>query len=439
MTDLILICPSCAHTAYTIAAEQFRSLAEKIAGIRIKTVSDSEFQGFDGTKTVILGSDAVNAVSMQLYLSGKVDSFHIRCGSEDYSMQSQCLDGTDVLLLAGGRPRAILYAVYRYFELYCGCRWFWDGDRLKQGALPMRGIFCKESPRFEYRGIRYFAHRSLHRFQCEHWSFEDWKVEIDWLLKKRFNLFMLRIGMDDLYQKAFPDIVDYPTLSEKLPEAGAGFDDRSLFWPLQYRGELRRKILHYAFSCDLMHPEDCGTMTHWYCRTPISFLQKVRPKLLAGQTTNVYAEETGLVWDIRENENIQNYFKLTDTHIREYGKGELFHTIGLAERNFFSNREENLRLKIYTYHRIADYLKEHYPNSPLLLASWDLWMYYEPQEVQRLLTELDPRQVILFDYTSDTASSHNFTNWGSSTASHGSSACSAPMNPIMRSAGTIHG
>lgn len=412
MADLLLVCPSCAHTAYSIAAEQFRSLAEKIADVRVETVSDWEFQGFDGRNTVVLGGDAVNAVSMELYLSGKVESFHIRCGSEDYSIQTQHLDGTDVLLLAGGRPRAILYAVYRYFERCCGCRWFWDGDRLPQGPLPMEGIFCKESPRFEYRGIRYFAHRSLHRFQCEHWSFEDWKTEIDWLLKKRLNLFMLRIGMDDLYQKAFPDIVSYPSLSEKLPEAGEGFDDRSLFWPLQYRGELRRRILHYAFSCDLMHPEDCGTMTHWYSRTPIEFLQKVRPKLLVGQITNEYSEETGLVWDIRENENIQNYFKLTDTHIREYGNGQLFHTIGLAERNFSSDRKENLRLKIYTYHRIAEYLKEHYPNSPLLLASWDLWMYYEPQEVQQLLKELDPSQVILFDYTSDTSGSHNFTNWG---------------------------
>lgn len=412
MADLLLVYPSRAHTAYTIAAEQFQSLAEKIAGIRIESIPDSDFHGFDGRKTVILGSDAVNSVAMQLYLSGKVESFHIRCGSDDYSIQSKCLDGTDILLLAGGRPRAILYAVYRYFELYCGCRWFWDGDRLKRCVLPMDGIFCKESPRFEYRGIRYFAHRSLHRFQCEHWSFEDWKSEIDWLLKKRLNMFMLRIGMDDLYQKAFPNIVSYPSLSEKLPEAGEGFDDRSLFWSLQYRGDLRRKILNYAFSCDLIHPEDCGTMTHWYSRTPIEFLQKVKPKLLAGQTTNIYAEETGLVWDIRENENIQNYFKLTDAHIREYGQGTLFHTIGLAERNFSLDRKENLRLKIYTYHRITDYLKEHYPNSPLLLASWDLWMYYEPQEVQQLLTELDPQQVILFDYTSDTASSHNFTNWG---------------------------
>jgi hypothetical protein len=70
--------------------------------------------------------------------------------------------------------------------------------------MPFDRIDISESPRFDYRGLRYFAHRSLHRFHAEHWSFEDWKREIDWCMKKRLNLMMLRIGQDDLFQKAFP-------------------------------------------------------------------------------------------------------------------------------------------------------------------------------------------------------------------------------------------
>jgi hypothetical protein len=35
--------------------------------------------------------------------------------------------------------------------------------------------------------------------------------------------------------------------------------------------------------------------------------------------------------------------------VEEYGKPEMFHTIGLAERSFSTEREENMRLKLYVY------------------------------------------------------------------------------------------
>lgn len=71
-----------------------------------------------------------------------------------------------------------------------------------------------------------------------------------------------------------------------------------------------------------------------------------------------------------------------------------------------------MRLKLNVYRRIAAYLKEKYPSAPLLIASWDLWMFYTPEEVQRLVSELDPNQAIIFDYTSDTPNPSNFTKWG---------------------------
>ena len=161
---------------------------------------------------------------------------------------------------------------------------------------------------------RNFAHRGLHRFQAEHWGIEDWQREIDWLLKKRLNMFMLRIGQDDLFQKAFPEVVSYPPADKPLPFTGDGFNDRTLFWDLRFRGQLRKQILEYAIDRDMITPEDCGTMTHWYSRTPQDFLEKVKPKLLSQPDGTNYAEATGLVWDIRQKENLDLYFRLTDTH-----------------------------------------------------------------------------------------------------------------------------
>jgi len=96
----------------------------------------------------------------------------------------------------------------------------------------MTGLDVRETPHFYYRGLRYFAHRSLGRFQAEHWGPREWEREIDWMLKKRLNLFMLRIGMDDVFQKAFPDVVPYPPADGPLPEAKPrSFYDRTTAWP----------------------------------------------------------------------------------------------------------------------------------------------------------------------------------------------------------------
>ena len=115
-------------------------------------------------------------------------------------MKSVEVDGKNVLFLSGARPRATLYAVYHYFEVFAGVRYFWDGERIpKCNSLPICGIDLHEKPRFKYRGQRYFSHRGLHRFQAEHWSLTDWKKEIDWMLKKKLNFLALFIGLDDLF------------------------------------------------------------------------------------------------------------------------------------------------------------------------------------------------------------------------------------------------
>ena len=205
-----------------------------------------------------------------------------------------------------------------------------------------------------------------------------------------------------------PDCVAYPSAVEKRPRGGKGFDDRTLFWPLEYRGVLRKRLLAYAFERDLMHPEDCGTMTHWYSRTPLDFLRA--KTLLLSQNSGIYSEQTGLVWDIADDANLDNYFALTAAHIREYGQAGLFHTIGLAERTYSDDREANLRLKKYVYRRICPHPGE-LPWQPAAAGFVGFVFHHTNDEVRRLLAELDREQVILFDYTSDSQTENSVLNW----------------------------
>ncbi len=393
---------------YRIAADEIAKYWQLVTGMALeRTLED------DGDDLIVVGSDAVNAFTHTKIIEKVIPQFRMATGGDAYAIRSAVEpSGRKLLFLAGARPRAILYAIYRFFELRADCRYFWDGDIVPHAdAIDITGLDLTEAPRFSYRGLRYFAHRSLTRFQAEQWDLNDWKKEIDWILKKRLNLFMLRIGMDDLFQKTFPDIVHYPkdyVVPEAIPRS---YDDRTLFWSLEYRGELRKALLAYARERDLLHPEDIGTMTHWYSRTPLEYLDAVKPDFIP-QVTGGYSEKTGLVWDIRQDKNLDAYFQLTEAHIREYGAPDIFHTIGLAERRCYADREANQQMKLYAYRRIQSKLREKYPNAPLLIGSWDFCMYWQSEEVRELLNELDPTNTLIFDYISDTEDEKRcFQNW----------------------------
>ncbi len=313
--------------------------------------------------------------------------------------------------ITGSNLRSVLYGVYDLLARRGGCRWFWDGDIVpRKDSLDLSNLDVHAESRFEYRGLRYFAHRGLTRFQAEHWGFEDWKREIDWCLKSRLNLFMLRIGQDDLFQKAFPDVCPYPDPSKPIPEAMGGYDNRSLFWSLRFRGELRKKVMDYAFARGLMAPEDFGTMSHWYSRTPKSFLEKMNPPFIPQQGGS-YGEPTDRVWDIRDKKWLDAYWRLTETSIANYGKPDLLHTIGIAERKCFTNRADNLKMKCDMLDLLVKNAAAHYPESKVLFAGWDFYGFWQPDEVRQLVKTLDPNRILLWDYEADAYNRTNFTEW----------------------------
>ena len=353
-------------------------------------------------------------------VSFATDSKVSKSGRDAYTIVSR---GAGVLI-KGSNLRSVLYGVYDLLERRAGCHWFWDGDVTPhRDSIDLSGLDVREEARFEYRGLRYFAHRGLTRFQAEHWGLDDWKKEIDWMLKRRINVFMLRIGQDDLFQRTFPDVCAYPDPSRPLPGTGAGYDDRSLFWGLEFRGRLRDDLQRYAFERGLMAPEDFGTMTHWYSRTPEDFLEKRDPPFLP-QATKGYSEKNGLVWDIRDDKWADEYWKLTKTAVATYGKGapqRLLHTIGLGERRCFTNRTDNFNLKMEALDKFLSRAHRDYPDAKVLLAGWDFYFTWHPDEVRALVDKLDPSRDIIWDYEGDATRDYrpemkglqnNFTKWG---------------------------
>ncbi len=392
--------------ANLIAAKEFKKYYKLVTG------KDLEITDRDGDFDVVtIGNETDNDYIQKLYLEKKIDKFDLRYGEDNFLIKSVKIDDKNVLLLSGGRPRANIYAVYYYFEKFASVKFFWDGERVpKTTSLPIEKLNVLEKPRFKYRGQRYFAHRGLHRFQAEHWSFEDWKQEIDWLLKKRLNFVSLFIGLDDLFQRAFPDAVGYESVEKE--DFGVGYENRKSFWPLKYRGELRKKILDYLHDRDLISFENSGTLTHWNTKTPQEFLDKYHPTFFGQTKESGYSDQRALVWDIKDQKNFDLYFKLTETLVKEYSKEGFFYTIGFAERNLSYDKEENLRLKLYGYHKLALKLQEKYPNSKLMLCGWDFWFNnFSTSDMKSLFSTLDPDNAIIMDYTSDTYRKYNGSKW----------------------------
>ena len=361
----------------------------------------------------ITGKDAPEGV-VRFAIDPKVS----KSGRDAYSIVSVGREfPRAAVIITGSNLRSVWYGLYDLLERRGGCHWFWDGDVVpKKAEIDLAGLDIHEEAHFEYRAIRYFAHRGLTRFQAEHWGPEDWRREIDWTLKRRLNVLMLRIGQDDLFQRAFPDVCEYPDPAKPLPGAGMGYDDRTLFWSLQYRGELRRRLQKYAFDRGMMMPEDFGTMTHWYSRTPENFLEKKNPPFLP-QATNFYDEKNGLVWDIRDSKWADEYWKMTTTAVEAYGKDapepRLLHTIGLGERMCYKDRKKNFDLKIKALDMFLARAHRDYPDAKVLLAGWDFYFTWRKEEVRALLPRLDPKRDIIWDYEADEPRSDRiFTNWG---------------------------
>ena len=323
-----------------------------------------------------------------------------------------------VVTITGSNTRSVWYGLYDLLERRGGCHWFWDGDVVpKRESIDFSNLDVHEEARFEYRGLRYFAHRGLTRFQAEHWGPEDWKKEIDWILKRRLNVFMLRIGQDDLFQRTFPDACAYPDPSKPLPGAGKGYNDRSLFWSLQFRGKLRDNLQKYGFERGLMVPEDYGTMTHWYSPTPLDYIANRKPPFYPGADKR---PENNRVWDVRDDRWIDEYWKMTKTAVETYGKGapepRLLHTIGTGERILSKDKKENFKLKVIGLQRFMSRIERDYPDAKLLMPGWDFYFSWSPQEVKDFLKLLDPNKCIVWDYSADYRSARgaksNFTNWG---------------------------
>jgi hypothetical protein len=89
--------------------------------------------------------------------------------------------------LAGAQPYAALYAVYHLLERHLGCGFFEDGDQVPTCPTVSLGRVCDRCrPRFEWR--LYHTTMEYAYSGMRWWDWEQFRAWLDWLAKKRLNL-----------------------------------------------------------------------------------------------------------------------------------------------------------------------------------------------------------------------------------------------------------
>ena len=122
------------------AADELAFYLQKITGSLPEIVAE----GNDGGKNVIY-------VGSTDFAKRRPDLDVSKLSPEEWAVYSH----GDNLIIAGGQPRGIIYAVYHYLEDCLGVR-FWNHREEtvpKRSDIPLRGIACRGEPEFLFREI----------------------------------------------------------------------------------------------------------------------------------------------------------------------------------------------------------------------------------------------------------------------------------------------
>jgi hypothetical protein len=134
-----------------------------------------------------IGNEAANE-GTNIYLGaaappGGLNLSEAALGVDGYVVRTS---GKDIVL-AGAKPYSCLYAAYHLLERHLGCGFFEDGDQVPKAATVQVGAIndvCK--PRFSWRvyvTIMEYAYSGM-----RWWDWDQFKAWVDWMVKKRFNL-----------------------------------------------------------------------------------------------------------------------------------------------------------------------------------------------------------------------------------------------------------
>ncbi|MBI2193172.1 MAG: alpha-N-acetylglucosaminidase C-terminal domain-containing protein [Planctomycetes bacterium] len=172
------------------AADELKRYVERTSGARLPVVQDGETTTRPGQTVILIGRPETNPRILELVLQGALKLSGDYPGGDGFVIHT----AGNKLVLGGSRDRGTLYAVYHLLEKFLHVGFFSDGDQVpKTRNIALPRINLPEKPRFSLRFSFHGGCAAGYSFGSL-WGFEEWKTELDWLAKNKFNAVIPSLG-----------------------------------------------------------------------------------------------------------------------------------------------------------------------------------------------------------------------------------------------------
>ena len=105
--------------------------------------------------------------------------------SDGFVIQTVEIDDAESLVIAGSSDRGTLYGVYWLLEEVLGVGFFRDGERVPNlTTVELPPLSISERPHFPER---HEGNGCVFTYSASSWGVDEWKRELDWKSKRRFN------------------------------------------------------------------------------------------------------------------------------------------------------------------------------------------------------------------------------------------------------------
>jgi len=228
-----------------------QELTKYIKGLSGSEIAISEFQIPKEKNIILIGRPQTNKKIEELSDKGMLKLSGEYPGLDGFVIKTIDYENRNYLVLGGSMDRGTLYAVYHLLENIFKVGFFEDGDRIpRKKTLVVKNINIAERPYFE---IRAALPAGIYSRTAAFWGEKEWKKEIDWLLKKKYNLIL------------------------------QGFRKEIASEILNYTRERGMRVFYYAFSGKAnpafikIHPKASYLKTTWLGKIIFSWLDPRDP------------------------------------------------------------------------------------------------------------------------------------------------------------------
>ena len=379
------------------AAQEFAKYAGQIIGSKPATIAPGVFDLESGRVRVVVGRTGAT----QSLLDRGVLRVPRDLGEEGFLIRSLQDGSQRYLVLLGGSPRATLYAVYHYLEKCCRVGFFSDGEQVPRlERMPADGLDLVERPRWPTRE---------YMMDCEYtsywWGPEEWKQEVDWAAKHKFNVLSSNFDFTATWRKVWKRFgVDVPPKSLSGPpfHPWAGWHNWSIHPPYpeafqDAQADLVKRFVRYGRSLGIkMAPDFRGFLG----QVPREFHEKYRDRARFIEVGWADFNPPGVFIHPTDPLYAEVAKAFAEQFQKELGTDHLWPGQTYCEMEPAKDRAETLAIEIAMLKRDLEAIRAVDPKAVLYTTSWT-FLARSNENVKAFLDALPDDAVQVWEMPSD--------------------------------------